>query len=259
MIGEAGHEKSILKNMTRDIKAALAVHRASEIHGSALGPWIHDIVYGAHDGIVTTFAVVAGTAGAGLSWGVVIVIGVANLLADAVSMGAGSFLSIRSERDQYHRLLKEELEEIEKDPDIEREEVREFYAAKGFAGADLDRVVAVITGDKKVWAATMMHEEHGMVEESGNGALLHGFATFLGFVAFGCVPLLPYFAFREGANNFSLAIIGTAAALILLGVTRSFVTRERMYRGVIEIFLIGAVTASIAYGVGVALKSFAGV
>ena len=93
---------------TSVIKKALAQHRAGESHGSTLGPYIHDIVYGAHDGIVTTFAVVAGTAGAGLSTGVVIILGVANLLADGVSMGAGAFLSLRSERDQYHRLLKEE-------------------------------------------------------------------------------------------------------------------------------------------------------
>ena len=244
--------------MSRDLQKALAEHRAAEIHGSTLGPWIHDIVYGGHDGIVTTFAVVAGTAGAGLSWGVVIVIGVANLLADAVSMGAGSFLSMRSERDQYRRLMREELEEIETDPEVEREEVREAYAKKGFSDADLDRAVQIITRDKNVWAAVMMREEHGMSDEEGDGALLHGLATFMGFVVFGCVPLLPYFFFREGSNNFPLAIAGTAAALLLLGITRSWVTRERIYRGMIEIFIIGALTASIAYGVGVALKGVAG-
>lgn len=242
----------------RNLKEDLRKHRAAEIHGSPLGPWIHDIVYGAHDGIVTTFAVVAGTAGAGLSWGVVIIIGMANLLADAVSMGAGSFLSIRAERDQYHRLRKEELQEIENDPELEREEVREFYGAKGFHGADLDRVVEIITKDKDVWANTMMREEHGMVESESGGALLHGIATFLGFVVFGSVPLLPYIFLHEGGNNFPLAIAGTAIALLLVGVTRSLVTRERIYRGAIEILLIGAVTASIAYGVGVTLKGVAG-
>lgn len=243
--------------MPRDLQKDLAAHRAAEIHGSALGPWIHDIVYGAHDGIVTTFAVVAGTAGAGLSPGIVIILGMANLLADAVSMGAGSFLSIRAERDQYRRLLKEELQEIENDPEIEREEVREAYAAKGFAGSDLERAVQIITRDKRVWAQTMMREEHGMIEESGRGAVLHGLATFLGFVFFGSVPLLPYFFNRSGSDDFLLAIIGTGIALLLVGMTRSLVTRERIYRGAIEILVIGAVTASIAYGVGVALKGVA--
>lgn len=242
----------------RNLEQELAAHRAAEIHGSPLGPWIHDIVYGAHDGIVTTFAVVAGTAGAGLSWGVVIILGMANLLADAVSMGAGSFLSIRNERDQYERLLKEELREIDHDAEIEREEIREAYRAKGFRGDDLERVVAVITRDRDVWAEAMMREEHGIAKPASEKALLHGLATFLGFVIFGSVPLIPYFLFREGSNNFPLAIIGTAAALLLVGVTRSWVTRERIYRGAVEILLIGTVTAAIAYGVGVALKNVAG-
>ncbi len=243
----------------RNLQQELAKHRADELHGSPLGPWIHDIVYGAHDGIVTTFAVVAGTAGAGLSTGIVIILGIANLLADGVSMGAGSFLSVRSERDQYHRLLKEELREIETDPEIEREEIREAYAAKGFTGKDLDRAVEIVTGDKKIWARAMMQEEHGMIEQSGERAILHGLATFLGFVVFGSVPLLPYLISHSGSDNFGLAITGTFLALLLVGITRSLVTRERIYRGALEILVIGTVTASIAYGVGVALKSFAGV
>ena len=228
-----------------------------EVHGSGLGPWIHDIVYGGHDGIVTTFAVVAGTAGAGLSWGVVIIIGAANLLADAVSMGAGAFLSARSERDQYARLLREELKEIDDDPEIEREEIWEIYRAKGFTAEDLERVVHIITGNRMIWATTMMREEHGMSEELGESALFHGFATFLGFVIFGFVPLIPYILNGDGTSNFFWAIVGTAGALLLLGATRSLVTRERVYRGIVEIFVIGAATASIAYGVGVTLKAFA--
>ncbi len=242
----------------RDLQKALEEHRKMETHGNALGPWIHDIVYGAHDGIVTTFAVVAGTAGANLSAGVVIILGVANLLADGVSMGAGAFLSNRSERDQYRRLLKEELQEIEDDPDIEREEIREAYRKKGFAGEDLERVVAVITGDKQVWADTMMREEHGMEESDSSHAFMHGVATFGGFGIFGSVPLLPYLFGVSSANSFPLAIFGTFLALMLVGVTRSFVTRERIYRGIVEIVCIGAITASIAYGVGVALRGFAG-
>lgn len=243
----------------RNLQEDLLKHRASELHGSHLGPWIHDIVYGAHDGIVTTFAVVAGTVGAGLPTGIVVIIGMANLLADGVSMGAGAFLSLRSERDQYDRLLKEELQEIEDDPEIEREEIREAYLAKGFAGEDLERTVEIITRDKTVWAETMMREEHGtMPPGSSDKALLHGMATFLGFLVFGGVPLLPYLMIRAGSNNFVLAITGTAAALLLVGITRSLVTRERIYRGAVEILLIGAATAGIAYVVGVVLKGVAG-
>src|SRR3990167_3871916 len=93
---------------TRDIAADLKEHQANESHGSKLGPYIQDIVYGGNDGIVTTFALVAGTVGADLPHYVVIILGLANLFADGISMATGAFLSIKSERDQYRRLHKEE-------------------------------------------------------------------------------------------------------------------------------------------------------
>ena len=88
--------------------------------------------------------VVAGTAGANLSAGIVIILGVANLLADGVSMGAGAFLSNRSERDQYRRLLKEELQEIETDPEVEREEITGAVPTSAACGRNgCDEFVAI--------------------------------------------------------------------------------------------------------------------
>lgn len=245
--------------MIDTIQQRLAEHRRQEIHGSKLGPYIQDIVYGGHDGIITTFAVVAGTAGADLPHYIVIILGLANLLADAVSMGAGAFLSLRSESDQYERLLKEELQEIEADPEVERAEIREAYAAKGFSGADLERAVTVITTDKQKWAEAMMLEEHRLTRHASEKPLVHGVMTFVGFIMFGVVPLLPYLFGTAREGRFTVAIIGTFIALLILGATRSYVTRERLIRGALEIIAIGAVTAAVGYGVGVALKSVVGV
>jgi VIT1/CCC1 family predicted Fe2+/Mn2+ transporter len=241
-----------------DIKQRLAAHKAEDTHGSRLGPVIHDIVYGAHDGIVTTFAVVAGTVGADLPGAVILVLGAANLFADGFSMGAGAYLSARSAADQYARLRAEELDEIDRHPDMEREEIREAYEAKGFAGADLDRAVAVVTADKGRWADAMMLEEHGLSAPAASGAFVHGLATFLGFVVFGAVPLLPYaFAVVAPERRFAAAVAAAAVALLLVGVTRSYVTRQRPIRGIAEIMAIGAVSTAIAYGVGVALRGIA--
>jgi len=242
-----------------DIKQALEEHRKDETHGHRLGPYIQDIVYGGNDGIVTTFAVVAGTVGADLPHYVVIILGLANLLADGISMGTGAFLSIKSERDQYTRLRKEELEEIEKMPEIEKEEIREFYEAKGFAGDELEHVVNVITSDKNVWADTMMVEEHGLTSSGGDKPFLHGFTTFLSFQIFGAIPLMPYIFAIERDIRFTVAIVSTFAALVLLGATRSFVTRERLFRGPIEIVGIGALGAIVAYIIGFLLRNTVGV
>lgn len=238
---------------------ALQEHKAAEIHGRTFGPYIHDIVYGANDGIVTTFAIVSGVNGAELSASVVVVLGLANVLADGLSMGLGNFLSSRSKRDNYRRILKEEYQEIEEIPDIEREEIREIYRAKGFQGSDLEAVTRVITSDKKVWVDTMMIEENGLTPEDSDNAALHGLVTFAAFVFFGMIPVTPYILPIPLESRFVVTIVATGIALLLVGLLRSAVTRERMFRGPLEILFIGAVCASVAYFVGAALRDFAGV
>ena len=112
---------------TNEFRQQVLEHMQGEQHGSRLGPFIQDVVYGGNDGIVTTFAVVAGTMGADLPRYIVIILGLANLLADGISMATGAYLSLKSERDQYERTRKEELEEIKKIPHIEQEEIRIAY------------------------------------------------------------------------------------------------------------------------------------
>ncbi len=241
-----------------DIKKALARHRADEPHGSALGPYIHDIVYGANDGIVTTFAVVSGVIGAELASSIVVILGFANVLADAVSMGLGNYLSGKSRQDNYQRLLKEELKEMEEIPEIEREEIREIFEAKGFTGADLDRVTEVITSNKQVWADTMMREEHGIAPDEDGTPALHALMTFVSFVLFGSIPIAPYLLPIADSSRFMVTIISTAIALLTVGFLRSWVTRERLIKGPLEILAVGLICALVAYFVGVALKGFAG-
>lgn len=241
-------------NQTSDIKQALAEHRASEPHGSRLGPYIHDIVYGANDGIITTFAVVSGVAGADLAPAIVVILGFANVLADALSMGLGNYLSIKSKKDNYHRVLKEELQEIEEIPEIEREEIREIYRARGFQGDDLECVCRVITSDTKVWADVMMREEHALAWEDFGKPALHGLMTFLAFVFFGSIPILPYILGVPSGFQFRVTVVAAGIALLLVGLLRSYVTRERLFRGPIEILLVGSVCAVSAYGVGFLLR-----
>lgn len=231
----------------------------SEFHGSTLGPYIQDVVYGGNDGIVTTFAVVAGTVGADMPHYIVIILGLANLLADGTSMATGAYLSLKSERDQYRRIRREELEEIDEIPDIEREEIRIIYEHKGFSGKSLDTAVETITADKDRWADTMMLEEHGLTLESTDKPFLHGMMTLISFVIFGAIPLIPYVFGAARDSRFVIAIWSTVVALFLLGLTRSIVTRERIWRGPIEIMSVGALGAIVAYAIGVMLKDFVGV
>ncbi len=245
--------------LTPQEKQLLREHESRMSHGHRLGPIIHDIVYGGNDGIVTTFAVVAGTVGAGMERYVVIILGLANLFADASSMATGAFLSLKSEVDQRARLRKEELAEIDAEPEAEKLEIKRAYGKKGFEGENLDRVVSVITSDKDVWADTMLIEEHGIVSDTDEKPLLHAVSTFCSFVFFGAIPLIPYLFNLPEERRFPVAIASTFFALALLGLARSYVTRERLIRGAVEIVGVGAIGAIIAYAIGVGLKGIVGV
>ncbi|PIR53550.1 hypothetical protein COU76_00710 [Candidatus Peregrinibacteria bacterium CG10_big_fil_rev_8_21_14_0_10_49_10] len=242
-----------------NLQKALRKHQQEEKHGNRLGSHIQDIVYGGNDGIVTTFAVVAGTVGADMPRYVIIILGLANLFADGTSMATGAYLSMKSELDQYRRLRKEELEEIENIPEIEREEIREYLREKGITGEKLETVTAAITSHRELWADIMMQSEHGMTESSYENPIRSGIFTFCSFVMFGSIPLLPYLFTIEPARRFPIAIASTAVALTILGFTRSIITRERLLRGPIEVISIGAVGALVAYGIGVLLRNIVGV
>lgn len=143
-------------------------------------------------------------------------------------------------------------------PEIEREEIREIFETKGFTGADLDRATDIITSDTKVWADTMMREEHGMAPDEDGSPALHAVMTFLSFILFGSIPIVPYLLPLANTSRFIVTIISTVIALLTVGFLRSWVTRERLIRGPLEILSVGLACACVAYVVGVALKGFAG-
>src|SRR6185295_18246142 len=113
--------------------------------------YLRDWIYGGIDGSVTTFAVVTGVVGAHLSPSVIVIMGFANLFADGFSMAASNFLGTKSEHDDRRRLEMMEHRHIQLAPEGEREEVRQIFATKGFAGDDLERVVELITSEPERW------------------------------------------------------------------------------------------------------------
>lgn len=219
--------------------------------------YLRDWVFGGIDGAVTTFAIVAGVAGAALSTNVILILGAANLLADGFSMAAGNYSGVKAERDDYERLRKMELHHIAVTPEGEREEVRQIFAAKGFEGEDLERAVDVITSCHERWVKVMLEEEHGApkVERS---ALKAGFVTFVAFFVCGAVPLLP-FLFGGGGNAMGIAVAMTGATFFGIGAMKSKWSTARWWLSGLETFAIGMIAAGAAYGVGALLKSWIGV
>lgn len=189
--------------------------------------YLPEFVYGSIDGTVTTFAVVAGATGASFSIPVIIILGLANLIADGFSMSVGNYLSTKSELDNYKKHKDIEYREIEHLREKEVQEIRDIYAQKGFEGELLEQVVAVITADKDRRVDVMMVDELGMLP-SDKAPLQTALATFVSFVVVGFIPILTYIisyvASIPNERLFTIASILTACAFIIIGLLKSIVT-----------------------------------
>jgi len=223
--------------------------------------YLKDFVYGAIDGAVTTFAVVSGVMGAELSPGIIIVLGAANLLGDGFSMAASNFLGTRAEQQLRAKARREEESHIAHYEEGEREEVRQIFRAKGFTGDDLDRVVDVITSDRKQWVDTMLQEELGLPLESPS-AVRAALVTFVAFFAIGILPLLPFIAAYLAPSlslaPFATSSLVTAAAFFIVGAAKARFVDEHWLLSGLETALVGGAAATLAYGCGVMFKDVVG-
>ncbi len=250
---------------SEELKSKLAEHHTPEAirERIAAGPkasYLRDSVYGAIDGAVTTFAVVSGVAGADLSSGIVLVLGLANLVGDGFSMAAGNWLGTRAEAELLSRQRRTERMQIEVHPEGERAEVREIFRQKGFEGVELERVTDVITSDTDRWIDVMLKEEHGM-QTADRSPWRAAVATFSAFVLVGMIPLLAWLVdlFRPGSLDHPLAwsCVLTGAAFFVTGAIKGRVTGRRWETAGIETLCVGGVAAALAWVVGAALGHLA--
>jgi vacuolar iron transporter family protein len=246
--------------VAEDIVAVPERNDAIERPDRGITAELRDGVLGAIDGTVTTFAVVAGTVGAALPGGVIIILGMANLVADGFSMAVSNYLGIRAEEDQDEQVAIAERLAVQQRPDDARERVRRIYQRKGFAGADLERAVDVITSDPSVWVETLVHEEHGIAQRDAR-PFRAGAATFIAFSIVGFLPLMAFVV--EGlwpgtiADPFLWSAAMTAIAFFAVGVVKARVVQQSWLRGGLETLLIGGSAAVIAYVIGWLLRGAA--
>lgn len=245
------------KNENLSKRAHLAKDRAEERH-SYIGPRIKSLVYGGLDGIITTFAVVAGVEGASMSSSVILVLGFANLIADGLSMAVGDYLSTKAENDYNKSEWEREKWELDNYPDGEAKEMVEIYQRKGLSEEDAQTVVATLMKNKEVFLDTMMKEELGIIQTS-ESPIWNALTTFISFITFGFIPLLIFvFSFFTHIfidHLFLIACVMTGATLFLLGAFKVKFTFQKWYISGLEMLFVGGITSIVAYFIGKFLGS----
>ncbi len=217
--------------------------------------YLRDFVYGGIDGAVTTFAVVSGVVGAQLSSKVILILGVANLIADGFSMAASNYSGAKTVADDVERVRDIERKHIRLEPDGEREEVRQILAAKGLAGDSLAEAVEAITSKEENWIDLMLTDEYGLTPNYSS-PIVAAVATFVAFVLCGSVPLLAYVF--DLPNPFELSTAMTAAVFFAIGAAKSRWSLAPWWHSGAETLLIGGAASLMAWIVGWLLRDIGG-
>ncbi|MCL4487678.1 MAG: VIT1/CCC1 transporter family protein [Chloroflexi bacterium] len=236
----------------------------AERHNSGDGrsQYLAPFIYGALDGITTTFAVVGGVVGAELSSSIILIMGLANLLGDGFSMASGAYLSARTEREVYVHDRRNEVEQIVRAPHKEKGDLYRIYR-HDFPEQEAKSLTEIVSEDPGRWVSTMTAEKHLLLPQKRKPPL-EGLATFAGFVTAGTVPLLVYLvdmavhSSLSATTSFLIATVLSGLALLAAGAAKVFVTERSPVRSSLEMLLVGSLAAAVAFGVGALIKNLVG-
>ncbi len=220
---------------------------ASRLSAGERNSNLKDMIYGGIDGAVTTFAIVAGVKGAGLPHGIIVALGLANILADGFSMAASNYSGTKAELDDRMRIIQTEKRHIAQHPEGEREELRQILALRGLSGDVLVQATEEISGNRENWIGMMLTDEYGLTRDNPQ-PLRAALATFAAFLMAGAVPLIPFLFGLP--NAFATSVFATLLTFFLIGTLKSRWSLAKWWRSGTETLLIGGVAALLAYIVG---------
>jgi len=213
--------------------------------------WIGDAIYGVNDGLGAVFGIVSGMAGYTGGSEVVLAAGLAGTLASALSMGAGAYLSSKSQREVYESEISRERAEIEEDPHEELLELELFYQLKGFSAEESRSMAEQIQKQPKQFLRTLVQEELGLSEETfpspWRSTLSAGLSTAVG----GFIPIIPFF-FTVGMPAVIASFVISTLAHFVVGASKALVTTRPWWASGLEMTIVGIIEAAITYGLGVA-------
>ena len=217
-----------------------------ELHSQS-SDLIRDVVIGMSDGLTVPFALAAGLSGAIDSNGIIIIAGLAEIAAGSIAMGLGGYLAGKTELDHYKSELKREYDEVEKVPQREKEEVKEFFAKLGLSEEMQEQATNEVIKDKEKWVDFMMKYELGLEKPDPKRALKSGLNIGLSYIVGGLVPLSPYFFTESPLAALKYSVVFTLICLFIFGWLKSKFTGVNPWSGALRVTIIGAIAAGAAF------------
>ena len=206
-------------------------------------------VFGVNDGLVSNAALIYGVAGAAADHSVIVLTGVAGLLAGAFSMAAGEFVSVRSQREMFEYQIGLERDELDQYPQEEAAELALIYAAKGMSDDEARRVADTLMQDPGRALDTLAREELGLNPDELGSPWVAALSSFVAFTVGAAVPLLP-FLLAAGVNTLMLSIAATGLGLFGVGATLSLFTGRHAWASGLRMLLIGGGAGLATYFIG---------
>jgi len=231
------------------IEARVREHHGIAVGGAAVRTRLRDAVFGTQDGLISTLGALTGIAAGTGNNKAVLVAGFVIIVVESLSMAAGSYLSSKSQREYLERLLKEEEEEIARDPEGERQELWEMYRSRGYADAEIEIIVKRLMSNPKLLLEDMAHKELGIspeaLEEPLGNALVMGTTYVIG----GLVPVVPYLVLPM-ATAMPLSIGGTFVALFAFGGLKGRIVKQSWWVSGLEMLMVAGVAALAGFLIG---------
>ena len=213
--------------------------------------WVGDAIYGINDGLGAVFGIVSGMAGYTGGSEVVLAAGLAGTLASALSMGAGAYLSSKSQREVYESEISREQTEIDEDPHEEMLEMELFYQLKGFSVEESRSMAERLQKEPKQFLRALVHEELGLSEETFPNPWRSTLSASVSTAIGGFIPIIPFF-FTVGMPAVIASFVISTIAHFVVGASKALITTRSWWASGAEMTMVGILEAAITYGLGLA-------
>jgi len=220
------------------------------------GKMLRDVIFGLNDGLVTSIGFVSGVTGAVFQSKVVILTGIAQIVAGGVAMFIGAYLSNKSQEEFFYKEIAREKREIKEIPDVEKQEIRDIYGEMGFKAEEVEMIVNRITSDEKLWVRFMMREELGILEEDMQNPVKAGTIMGLTFLIGGIFPLLPYFIIENPFMALKISILLSALVFFSIGIGKSTLTKIHWFKSGMQVTILGGLAALVGFLIGKGISVF---